>query len=97
AGLAAADTLAAAGCQVGVLEARRWAGGRLRTVQSASGLAIDVGAEFIHGSKVSTWEVIEKAGLATHEVPGKFWEFRDGKIVQQENFENPVSKLVEDV
>jgi len=88
AGLAAADALSEAGAQVIIIEARPRAGGRLLTVHGSGGVPIDLGAEFVHGSKVATWKPIRAAGLKTHEVPGKFWEFRNDEVTEQDKFDS---------
>jgi monoamine oxidase len=97
AGLAAADALSEAGAQVIILEARPRAGGRLLTVHGSGGVPIDLGAEFVHGSKVATWKPIRGAGLKTHEVPGKFWEFRNNQVTEQDKFEEPVGELLKKI
>jgi monoamine oxidase len=61
AGLSAASTLRAAGLAPLVLEARDRIGGRILTDRSAA--PVELGAEFIHGEKVATWEVLALAGL----------------------------------
>ncbi|HEU4588430.1 MAG TPA: NAD(P)/FAD-dependent oxidoreductase [Gemmatimonadales bacterium] len=74
AGLAAGVELAEAGRRVIVLEARDRLGGRILTkhVVAPDGPElppIELGAEFIHGEHVVTWEYLRKAGLATEPVP----------------------------
>jgi phytoene dehydrogenase-like protein len=50
AGLAAAQTLAAAGVRTGIIEARNRIGGRILTIRAGkAGLPLELGAEFIHG------------------------------------------------
>jgi monoamine oxidase len=63
AGLAAARRLADAGVEVLVLEARERIGGRIFT--DRSGAPVELGAEFVHGSNASTWQVLRAEGLAT--------------------------------
>ncbi|MBI1877642.1 MAG: FAD-dependent oxidoreductase [Chloroflexi bacterium] len=67
AGLAAAQRLRQAGMPALVLEARDRVGGRVWTDRSRG--AVELGAEFIHGKKAVTWELIRQAGLATAQWP----------------------------
>lgn len=65
AGLAAAHQLAAAGEAVTVLEARERLGGRVYTTRNLCPFPVELGAEFIHGSQVPTWELVDSLGLTT--------------------------------
>jgi monoamine oxidase len=65
AGLAAAQTLQQTGHEVVILEAKARVGGRTRTDYELSDVPVELGAEFIHGSKVLTWELVKQAGLTT--------------------------------
>ena len=62
AGLAAARALAERGVRVLVLEARDRVGGRVFTEQTAEGVLIEHGAEFVHGRAPELWQLIEEAG-----------------------------------
>lgn len=63
AGLAAAHALRAAGYAVLVLEARNRIGGRIWTDERHG--PVEFGAEFIHGHRAATWELVWRAGLPT--------------------------------
>jgi monoamine oxidase len=64
AGLAAAQSLEAAGARVRVLEARRRIGGRIHTVHPPSAaLPIELGAEFIHGAAPAVERIARAANL----------------------------------
>jgi monoamine oxidase len=63
AGLAAAERLRAAGRNPLVLEASNRIGGRVRS-DRADGV-VELGAEFVHGRRAATWEVLDRAGLKT--------------------------------
>jgi monoamine oxidase len=68
AGLAATRTLQRAGCNVLTLEARDRVGGRILTDRTFASYPVELGAEFIHGENVHTWELVRSAGLETTEV-----------------------------
>src|SRR5882724_10463560 len=87
AGLAAARLLASAGQRVAILEARDRVGGRIFTQRatvagSRDTLAIELGAEFIHGLPPETWGLVEEAGLATYELQGSNLSFTDDRLQQ---------------
>ncbi|MBO9312862.1 MAG: FAD-dependent oxidoreductase [Chloroflexus sp.] len=63
AGLAAGHTLQSAGCRVLVLEARQRIGGRIWTDTRYG--PVEFGAEFIHGHRAASWELVQQAGLLT--------------------------------
>jgi monoamine oxidase len=71
AGLAAARMLAEAGRRVALLEARDRIGGRVHTVQAIQGeLAVELGAEFVHGLPAELIDLIDEAGLTRFELDG---------------------------
>ena len=73
AGLAAARTLAEAGRDVALLEARDRVGGRIHTVAAADGgLPVELGAEFIHGLPPELISLVDEAGLTRFELEGDF-------------------------
>ncbi len=63
AGLAAARKLHDSGYAVTVLEARNRIGGRVQSDYSLASHPIELGAEFIHGENVKTWELLRQYGL----------------------------------
>lgn len=67
AGIAAARRLKRDGHSVIVLEARNRIGGRIHTDRTLSPHPIELGAEFLHGSRVKTWDYVEAFNLRTLE------------------------------
>lgn len=83
-GLAAARLLKDAGRSVCVLEARDRIGGRIWTVDDFADFPIELGAEFIHGERAATHELVSAAGLHTLEVDrkgGLFWSDGDKAVI----------------
>jgi monoamine oxidase len=68
AGLAAASTLRWAGLEVVVLEAQQRIGGRILTDHNFARHPVELGAEFIHGQNVPSWDSIRTAGLSAERV-----------------------------
>ncbi len=81
AGLACAQALCDRGLRVAVLEARDRIGGRIFTRHpGATETPVELGAEFIHGRPPEAWEIIERAGLRTHELTGGRWRLEQGRL-----------------
>ena len=79
AGLAAAQRLAAQGHRVLVLEARERIGGRVWTDRDFAGVPVELGAEFLHGDGIVTWEIVRRLGLET-----LHWTKLDDSLVRLE-------------
>lgn len=79
AGLSAARVIDDAGHDVTVIEAKDRLGGRTFTNSDIAPFPVEFGAEFIHGDKVITWELIKRAGLNTAQ-----WHKQDDALVQLE-------------
>ena len=70
AGLSAARRLTAQGKRGTLLEARDRLGGRIHTIQDPNtNLALELGAEFIHGVPPETWEIVRAANLRLKILP----------------------------
>lgn len=82
AGLAAAQRLASEGSRVALLEARNRKGGRLWTDREFAGIPVELGAEFLHGDQVVTWEFVRELGLET-----VHWKKQDDSLVRTEDGE----------
>jgi monoamine oxidase len=93
AGLAAAAVLTEAGAAVTVLEARDRIGGRVWTARDLAPHPVELGAEFVHGERVATWEYLryldldtfpnqEDGGRFTHTTEGLRYLDESGTIAQ---------------
>src|SRR5579884_4059419 len=72
AGLAAAGMLSRAGVRVLVLEARDRIGGRIATIHPAGlNVAVELGAEFVHGRPPQTFELIIGSDLEISRIQGE--------------------------
>jgi monoamine oxidase len=98
AGLAAAERMSHSGLEVTILEARERTGGRLYTVQSqGTNVPIELGAEFVHGSKNTTWEFIRAAKLKTVKVPDQHWRVMGGEWEKDSEFWDELSELTKKI
>jgi monoamine oxidase len=81
AGLEAARVLHEAGLEILVLEARERIGGRIFTRRDPElPIAIELGAEFVHGSAPEVREVARAARLTLCDIGGARWESRAGVL-----------------
>ena len=84
AGLVAGRALAEAGRRVVIFEARDRIGGRIWTrrfpLANGGSLAVELGAEFIHGLPQETWSLIRDANLGTYELGGTSWSYSNGQL-----------------
>jgi monoamine oxidase len=95
AGLAAAATLADAGREVVVLEARDRIGGRVWTRREPGLPApLELGAEFIHGRAAPTFELLARAGTAAVDATDSHREARNGRLVPIEDAYAGIARLL---
>ena len=96
AGLAAARELHDAGRSVVVLEARDRIGGRVWTSYDLAPHAVELGAEFVHGENVLTWQYLNRYGLHTNDqltvLTVRGWA--DGRMIDHDEFiRSPAMRL----
>ena len=86
AGLAAAERLVDAGCDVTVLEASDRAGGRIRHLDGFADFPVELGAEEVHGLENCLVPLVKAAGveLIRHETVHDYIRY-DGKLISLES------------
>jgi monoamine oxidase len=95
AGLAAGRTLHDDGNAVIVLEARDRVGGRAHTSYDIADHPVELGAEFVHGQNVCTWELLERFGLDAIDIHDqlRLRVFADGKLWDESFLQQPNALL----
>lgn len=94
AGLAGMRVLADAGLSVCVLEARDRIGGRIYTMHDDRlPHAIELGAEFVHGSAEDLVEIAQQAGLAPFTVEGDHWRPRGDRLTYAKDYWGEMHKV----
>ena len=97
AGLAAGRLLASAGRRVTLIEARPRVGGRIHTHHLASGIPIELGAEFIHGRPPALWALIREARLPTYELEGSEIGYEGGRRSARGDLPGHAHQVLEDM
>src|SRR5687767_5606006 len=78
-GLAAASELAYRGRSALLVEARERIGGRIWSHREPGlPVAVELGAEFIHGKPETVFSLLEKAGSAAVDRGSEHWTLREG-------------------
>ena len=96
AGLAAAHQLRERGVRVAVLEARDRIGGRIFTRHHPrTPAAIELGAEFLHGSAPEVRRIADAAGLLSVEIEGTRWQVARGRFSQIEGYWERLGHVLE--
>jgi monoamine oxidase len=92
AGLSAARTLVHAGVEVLVIEARSRVGGRVLTLSDpATPVAIELGAEFLHGDASKTVDAARDHHLAVQAIEDERWARLRGRLQNdRRQFDLPV-------
>lgn len=97
AGLLAARDLARAGRRVLVLDARAYAGGRIRTLAAEADFSAptEAGAEFLHGDVPLTRELLTTYGIRWHDTAGTTYAVAAGQAQVAESFLDDMPLLLE--
>jgi monoamine oxidase len=91
--------LASAGQRVAILEARHRIGGRIFTHRAKmpghGDLAVELGAEFIHGLPAETWDLVNEGHLATVELQGSQLSFVHGSLQRSDATHDAASDVLQ--
>jgi monoamine oxidase len=95
AGLAAARQLREQGARVIVLEARPRTGGRILTARHpGSPVAIELGAEFLHGDAPQTRAIADAAGLLAVDIMGDRYRATHGRLTPVKDFWSGLDRIL---
>src|SRR4051812_33652989 len=87
AGLAATRRLSDAGNRVVLLEGRDRIGGRIHTLHTPEfPIAVELGAEFIHGKPKAVWDIVRADNLITGSLEGDNWCSQDQTLKKCNDF-----------
>src|SRR5436190_24057034 len=93
-GLVAANQLIAKFKDVTILEARNRIGGRMHTITDGQfSRPVEEGAEFVHGDLSVTRDFVKNANQSLIPVRGRFYRYKDGKLMTESSFVDREGKL----
>jgi len=97
-GLAAALELGAAGRRVLIMEARRVAGGRIRTLRlEGIDLPVELGAEFVHGGNAALRGALRRAGVQLAPVARGMWLCERGTLQRASGYWREIGRVLDEV
>ena len=98
AGLAAAHRLQERGVDYLLLEAQNRVGGRAYTERSHDGaFAVELGAEFVHGTPASTLELLQAAGEPTMAGESHHFQLRNGRLQEAGDVWEAIERVLDRV
>lgn len=93
-GLMAAKNLLEKGHTVTIIEARDRIGGRVHTLTNGFSIPTEAGAEFVHGQKPFTMELLIESKNKVSLLEGKHYQFWDGKLQKGNVLDGEWGKLL---
>src|SRR4051812_34909001 len=93
-GLMAARTLLEKGHAVTIIEARDRIGGRVHTLSDGFSIPTEAGAEFVHGQKPFTMELLIESKNKVSLLEGNHYQFWDGKLQKGDVLDGEWGKLL---
>ncbi len=96
-GISAAAELKSRGRSINVIEARDRIGGRILTIKNAAPFPIELGAEFVHGTEETLWNLIERFQIRLAEINGYNWFRTDRGLEHIENFYRSMDPVVDEL
>ena len=96
-GLSAAAELKSHRRSINIIEARDRIGGRILTVKKAAPFPIELGAEFVHGTEETLWNLIERFQIRVAETNGRNWFRTDRGLEYIENFYLSMDPVVDEL
>src|SRR4051812_9544705 len=95
AGLSAAKALNERGFDVVVLEARERIGGRVFTHRDRdTPVAIELGAEFIHGAADELAEILKRGKIAAVDISGRRWQTAGERLRPADDFWEALDRVM---
>ena len=96
-GICAAAELKSRGRSIKVIEARDRIGGRILTIKNAAPFPIELGAEFVHGTEETLWNLIERFQIRLAETNGHNRFRTDRGLERIENFYRSMDPVIDEL
>ena len=95
AGLAAGEQLTARGLRTVIVEARNRIGGRIDSLHDPRfPMPVELGAEFVHGRNVETWDLLRAANARAYFADGHHRHFRRGRLRAMDDFWEQIERVL---